>query len=305
MIGYQIRQVSEMLGVPRNTLIAWERRYGIVQPHRSPAGYRLYTEEHVDILRRVKALVDEGFRAGDACRMVLEEVEKAREAKPPVLDERAERALSEVRGELLNALLSYDQGMADELASRLVMVPFERVLDEVYLPMLREVGTGWEHGDIDVAQEHFVTAWCREKLVVMLHAVRSTPRSAAEIVCATPPGERHELGLLTLAVRLSIRGFRVIYLGVNVPTSDLVNHVQARQPFAVCLSLIHSRKPSEVVAYARELRRKIPEQVRIAMGGRGADVDGVEVPGVAFATAGLPNWAERREENRLSGRRIH
>lgn len=295
MIGYQIRQVSEMLGVPRNTLIAWERRYQIVCPHRSPAGYRLYTEEHVAVLRRVKLNVDQGFRAGDACRMVLAEIaEGATFTAPPPPTDR--HPLHGMRDELLKALLSYDQIGADDVAARLVMVPFERVLDEVYLPMLREVGTLWERGEIDVAQEHFASAWCREKLVIMLHAVRTAPRSAPEIVCATPPGEQHELGLLILAVRMSVRGFRVIYLGVNVPTGDLVTHVQARKPFAVCLSLVQSRRAGELAAYARDLRHRIPDTVRIAFGGRGA-AHMPEVEGVSADAAALPPWAMRDGRN--------
>ncbi len=292
MVGYQIRQVSEMLGVPRNTLIAWERRYSIVEPARTRSGYRTYSEEQVATLRRVKALVDDGFRVGDACRIIrsqplAEEPPRAEESGGPA-------SMEEIREVLRQKLLCFDRERSDEIAAGLVMVPFERVMHEVYFPLLHKVGDDWEHGRITVVQEHFVTAWCREKLIVMLHTVRAAPTTAPEVVCATPPGEMHELGLLAFAVRLSIRGFRVTYLGSNVPTDDLVEHVRERKPFAVCLSMVHGRPASELATYARELRRRVPEGVRISLGGRAIADAPPSVEGVTFHWASLPVWMEER-----------
>ena len=46
-MGYQIKMVSDMLGIPKNTLIAWERRYAIVDPTRTDGGYRVYSAEDI------------------------------------------------------------------------------------------------------------------------------------------------------------------------------------------------------------------------------------------------------------------
>ena len=47
---YPIRTVSTLTGVHPVTLRAWERRYGLIRPHRTPKGHRLYTRADVDIL---------------------------------------------------------------------------------------------------------------------------------------------------------------------------------------------------------------------------------------------------------------
>ena len=41
---YNIKAVSNILGIQPSTLRAWERRYHIIAPKRNHAGHRLYTE---------------------------------------------------------------------------------------------------------------------------------------------------------------------------------------------------------------------------------------------------------------------
>lgn len=296
-MSYQIKMMSDMLGIPKNTLIAWERRYQIVDPSRTPSGYRVYSDEDLVRLRRVQSLLDQGYKVGEACRIVLEENVHVLPLTPPApLPETDRAALASVKEDLKVRLLAFDRDGADRVVGRLVMVPIEQVIDEVYFPLLRDVGQGWELGRITVVQEHYVTAYCREKLLVLLNSVRATSSTAPEIVCATPPGEQHELGLLALALRLALRGFRVTYLGTNVPTAELVAHLNARAPAALCLSMVHSRPPSEMMAYAKELRSKVSAQVRIAIGGRAADDAELDVPGVSFNGHGLPAWLEAGQQ---------
>ena len=47
---YRMKTVSELTGIPRNTLVAWERRYGLPEPERLANGYRLYSDADVELL---------------------------------------------------------------------------------------------------------------------------------------------------------------------------------------------------------------------------------------------------------------
>lgn len=291
-MSYQIKMVSEMLGIPKNTLIAWERRYAIVEPSRTDAGYRIYSDGDVATLRRVQALLDQGYKIGEACRIVLSEGPSASPEPSVGIDvpETDRAALAQARQELKDHLLSFDRAAADRVVGRLVLLPYETVIDEVYFPLLREVGTGWELGRITVVQEHYVTAYCREKLLVMLNAVQANATHAPEVTCATPPGEHHELGLLALALRLALRGFRILYLGTNVPTQELVRHLETRRPMALCLSMVHSRPSQEILDYASDLRRRVPDEVRLAIGGRAVEEVDEAVDGVTFVGHELPEF---------------
>lgn len=289
-MSYQIKMVSEMLGIPKNTLIAWERRYQIVDPTRTDSGYRVYSERDVARLRRVQSLLDQGYKIGEACKIVLDAgaPDLGVLSGAPDVPDTDRAALAQARSELKDHLLAFDRASADRIVARLVFLPYETVIDEVYFPLLREVGTGWELGRISVVQEHYISAYCREKMLVMLNAAQSQGASTAEITCATPPGEHHELGLLAMSLRLTLRGFRVVYLGTNVPTQELVQHVERRRPYAVCLSMVHSRPTQEIVDYTTELRRRIPMDVKIAIGGRAVEEVEATVEGVTFVGHALP-----------------
>jgi DNA-binding transcriptional MerR regulator/methylmalonyl-CoA mutase cobalamin-binding subunit len=290
---YPIRTVAQLLGVPKNTLIAWERRYSVIQPRRTGSGYRLYSEGDLRRLRRLKDMIDAGHRVGDACRML--EQEAHREPATPFELLSGDTALAQVRTALKTALLAFDREGADRAALRLLMVPYEQALEEVYVPLLYEIGDGWERGEISVVQEHYASAYCREKVLVMRHSLGTPPAGAPEVVCATPPGELHEIGLLSLALALTLRGFRVTYLGANVPTAGLAGYVDAVRPAGICLSLVLERSAEEIERYAKEVRRKMAAEVRVAIGGRAvsrvADELG-EVVGVDFVIDAVPSWLQ-------------
>jgi DICT domain-containing protein len=71
--GLAIKDVAERTGIAAATIRVWEQRYGFPEPARTPSGYRVYTDEDVDALRRVSALRDAGLSVPAA-------VERARAA---------------------------------------------------------------------------------------------------------------------------------------------------------------------------------------------------------------------------------
>jgi hypothetical protein len=70
--GLTLKAVSQRTGVPAATLRTWERRYGFMQPTRSPSGYRLYGEEEIGRIQQVKYLLDQGVRIGEAMAAVID-----------------------------------------------------------------------------------------------------------------------------------------------------------------------------------------------------------------------------------------
>lgn len=272
---WRISTVADMVGVPRNTLIAWERRLGILAPGRTQSGYRLYSDDEVALLKALKAKIDAGLKVSEAWSLIQrdrEAVLAASDADPSAL-----------RGNILAALIAFDRAEADTFGMRVDALPVEAQLHEIYFPMLREVGEGWEAGRFSIAQEHHVSGWCRERMLLLLHGLARGRSDGREVVLATPAGEHHEFGLLGLAVRLGLRGFRVTWLGANLPTAELVQHVRRRPPYAVALSLVHPRPVDEVWAFAATLRQQLPDGVALAIGGPA--VSGVApVDGVALVT---------------------
>ena len=276
---YWIQTVAERTGIPKNTLIAWERRHGLVQPERSPSGYRLYSDADVALLLRVKELVDQGHRISQAAAILRQE------GTPPLPGSGATEALPELRAELLDALLELDRPRADRVAQRLAGLPHEVVVDWIYLPLLEQIGEGWASGEVSVAAEHHATAYCREQIAVMMRHLSSGGAGAPEAVCATPEGERHEVGLLRVALRLAHRGFRLTYLGVDVPTTDLRALLAERSPALLCLSVVLDRPGHQLLELARQLSEAAPQTILIFGGPAVADLEDQSTEQIWFATS--------------------
>lgn len=265
-MSYRVKTVSSLTGIPRETLLAWERRYAILEPERTGSGHRRYSDADVAVLRRLKALVDQGYAISEAVGM-------ARAARG-----RAPAPLPEA---LLEALAAFDRESADGHLPQIEALPHREALERVYLPLLRETGARWGDGRLTVAQEHFVSGWCREQLFAMLHQLGSGPIGGPTAVCALAPGELHELPLLAIALLLMLAGWRVTWLGADLPIADLAAYAARERPRLVCLSAVVAGTPRGIAQWARELRAAAPAETLIAFGGPGAE-PARDVPGVEF-----------------------
>jgi len=275
-VTYRISTVSRRTGIPRNTLLAWERRYGVPSPERDPNGYRSYSEADIELLLRIQDHLDQGFQISEAIALVREE-------GLPVIAPSAtdEASLAALREELGARLLAFDRTGAEEVRQRTVLLPFRPCIEEIYLPLLREVGDRWHAGEVTVAQEHFTSAYCREQLIAILHRLGAGRRGARHAVCAGFPGEHHELGLLAVAVELVLSGWRVTYLGADLPAEELGPVVGEAD--LLCQSVVQRVGDAALVAYARDLRARVPARTAVAIGGPGiGDLHG-EVEGVWFS----------------------
>ena len=178
--GYRIKTVASLTGVPRTTLLAWERRYRFVSPDRSGTRYRVYSEADVTLIREVKALVDSGHAVSEAVAMIQGRVGRtaASEATPVAVSDTLEQTAEQI----LEALLSFDRARADEAFGSLVHASYEDLLERVFFPILTRVGDGWASGDVTVLQEHLVSAFCRDHLVAMLIRLGSGPAAGPRAV---------------------------------------------------------------------------------------------------------------------------
>ena len=79
---YPIREVSRLTGIKPITLRAWERRYGLVEPVRTPSGHRLYTENHLAIIKEAMMLVDTGLPISQVKAILTERSELLNHSTP-------------------------------------------------------------------------------------------------------------------------------------------------------------------------------------------------------------------------------
>ena len=217
---YAVKQVSALTGVSEATLRVWERRYRVVEPARSAAGYRLYDDDQVAVLRAMAALVNSGVPASLAARTVRgTAVRHADITLVPGASLDLVSAAAELDPELLHTVLIDAFGATD----------FDDVVD-CWLPNeLERLGEAWQSGRLSVAQEHFASAAVARHLSA--HFEDARPRGGVPVLVGLPQGGRHELMLLAFAACLRRAGVNAIYLGADVPLDDwktVANEVGAR-----------------------------------------------------------------------------
>jgi DNA-binding transcriptional MerR regulator len=255
--GVRIGELGRRIGVAPATLRAWEQRYGIPRPARSRAGQRLYGPDQERRLRRMLALMAEGFSPQVAARMALQERAEPQPA-------RTVAAVDGPAGELRGALDALDERAAHAALDRLLAAyALDTVIDRVVLPLLAEVGDRWATGELSVGQEHFASALLAGRLRGLGHALDLGGGPRALLAC--PPGERHELGLLCFAVALRARGWRVTYLGADTPIDAMRDAARLAEPD---LLVVAATMPAVLPACADGLAALAAERP-LALGGRG------------------------------------
>ena len=280
----RIGELSRRSGVSPELLRAWERRYGVLRPVRSPGGLRLYTLDDLERVRRMRGHLADGLAAAEAAALSTAP-DAAEAAAAPALDRAA------VRRELTGALDRFDEAGAHATFDRLVAgATLDTVLEDVLLPYLRELGERWAAGEISAGQEHFASNLLRGRLLGLARGWGHGLGPRALLAC--PPGERHELGLIAFGLALRARGWRIGYLGGDTPIDSVAEAARFLDPEVVVLSAVAGERFEAVEAELRALARRY----RLCLGGAGALAVDADALGAILLADGLVAEADRLTE---------
>jgi DNA-binding transcriptional MerR regulator len=263
---YTVKTVAQMTGLGAATLRAWEKRYGIPRPARTPSRYRLYSDADVREIRWIAARVAQGVPPRQAARLAADR----RAAGVPLDDERSVE-IPALISDLRTACLAYDEEAAEEVLRRAATIlrPHE-VFRAVMLPAVAQVGRDWIAGLVNVAQEHFTSGITRRFALRLMDLYRAMP-GLRPVVCACAPGEFHELGLLAVALELRRRSYPVVHLGQATPVDATLSAMERMgSPVAVVAAVLAEHLEPWIAARAavRDLRRRLG--TTIVWGGPGA-----------------------------------
>ena len=306
---YTIGQASLRSGVSVALLRAWERRYHLLQPERTAAGYRLYDDAAIERLRLMRRLVDAGWAPSQAAHAIVGGTVPT-DALPPVAVPAPSGAPSPATGRLggtsrhgmvgspspagsaappLPLLAPAADLDADRLVERFVDAAarlddatleatldlafgrgtFEAAAREVVLPAMVAVGDAWARGRLDVVGEHAATEVVLRRLGALYEAA-GRPSGRPDVLVGLPPGSRHELGALAFAVVARRSGLEVQYLGPDVPVTSWVAATREGGPTAAVIAVVTSRDVEPAREALEALHAARPEMI-LAVGGRSAE----------------------------------
>ena len=263
-INYTITEVERETGISSDTLRIWERRYGFPSPERDHRSVRIYHEKQLSRLRLLKQLLDRGMRPGKLMKLddaQLRQLATQATKMAPVT--------SEVDTLLELVATGQTRLLRPMLESLLGEHGLRSFLSDVVEPMNHAVGAAWSAGRIGILDEHHYAEQLRMILTAALHALpqkRETPR----VLLTTLPGEQHGLGLLMAACMLGLEGAAVLMLGVQTPLEEIVRGAVEGECSVVGISCSEYMGRRTIVAQLVRLRRLLPMEITIWVGGSGS-----------------------------------
>ncbi|MEO8201291.1 MAG: cobalamin B12-binding domain-containing protein [Gemmatimonadota bacterium] len=255
---YEIKQVAELTGLETSRLRAWERRYQIVRPERLANGYRVYTSEQVALLRAYARLISAGARIGSLVKRPWQDV---------IVEAEMGRKDDLLHGPLIEAAMALDRPRLENLVHfQLRQLGARRFAEDVVVPFAQAVGDLWALGLLPVVAEHMAS----EVVVHALKGALRAPRADGPLVVgATLPGERHEWGILTTLTVVQDLGWRVYYLGADLPLVDLLAAAWKLRPRCVAISVSTPETIVANLAGLSDLPHRLPPGADAFIGGGG------------------------------------
>jgi methanogenic corrinoid protein MtbC1 len=192
------------------------------------------------------------------------------------------------------AMLAMDQDGLERVLWRGAMtLDGQTFLDGVIAPLLVRIGEGWAAGEVNPGQEHMGSDVVDRILTRMTDPSR--PTEGASLVVATLPGERHRLGARLVSAAATVEGWRVTYLGDDLPVAEIVSAAERVAAAAVAISVVRREELETTTKDLLELRELLDPRVDLLVGGRGAEMlDADRLPKGVVVFQGLEGLREHQ-----------
>ncbi len=261
---YSIGHAAELSGISSDTIRIWERRYGRPVPVRLDSGHRRYTVDQIRWLRQVAEALSRGYRPSKVVHLSPSEMMRLLEDTSTLStpDANVERVI-----EL--ALEQDSVKLRGFLSSAQVELGARRFLMELLGPTLERIGRAWADGEIHIRHEHFVSEIIDDELRRLRTSL--SPNTEGPAICfASLSGELHGLGIQIAALCAVMSGARAHVLGIDVPIYEVDAAARDVGATAVGISVSLATGGVETDRHIAELRTRLPDSVRVIVGGHGA-----------------------------------
>lgn len=233
---YNIKQVSEVTCLSKQVIRKWEERYQLVQPKRLANKHRVYSEEDLQTLLKVRKLSEQGYSIKQAATLVKTseiELESAPIEGPLINNE-----MNDFFFQLLEKGAHCDElEMSRILQQAHYTLGLSKFLSTVVIPFLKEVGIRWETHEWNEYQESTASMIVRDYLI-HLRRNYSYKNEAPLLMGACLPGESHEVPLQILLLQAMMNGWKSFLIGSSPAIGAIESLVTHFQPRIVLLSAI-------------------------------------------------------------------
>jgi DNA-binding transcriptional MerR regulator len=238
---FPIREVARLTGVNAVTLRAWERRYGLIVPHRTPKGHRLYAQEHVERVMGILSWLNRGVSVGQVKSLIDDPLPQQRIAL---------NDWDALREDLLDAIRQLAERRLDSLCSHAMsLYPPRLICEQLLIPVLSSLDTRWQGQPGGRMARVFFLSWLRSKLGARAYH-NNRQLSGAPVLLVNHSNLPLEPNLWLSAWLVSSADCPVEVFDWPLPSTELYLAAELLEPRAV---LLYSSKPVEPAHLSRLL----------------------------------------------------
>jgi len=216
---FSIKDLENLSGIKAHTIRIWEKRYDILQPMRTDTNIRLYDLASLQKLLNITLLHDYGYKIS---KIATYPPEKLPSLVREIISNKT--AKSHAISEFKMAMMNFDQDLFFNTYNWLIAEKsFKEIFNQVFIPLMNELGLLWQSDTITPAHEHFITYLIKQKLLINTEKIQVLKQTKTDkvFVLSLPMNEIHELGLLYLNYEILLLGYKTIYLGESMPIDNL------------------------------------------------------------------------------------
>lgn len=266
MAQYSIRDLEKLSGIKAHTIRIWEKRYGLLNPHRTNTNIRYYDDEHLKYLLNVSLLVEHGYKISHVSKWTKDELNGTINS---LFDEdgiHPESVENEINAMVVAMMEMNEEKFNIIFSSSVLKRELMGTITQLVYPLLTKIGIMWGINEINPAQEHFISNLVRQKLIVAIDNLPLNKDQKEKYVLFLPEGELHEIGLLVSQYIIRSKGKQSIYLGANVPFEDLKKVVEISAPKYLLTFLTTSQAPNAVQDFLSKLSTEFSHKTILSGG---------------------------------------
>lgn len=216
---YSIKDMENISGIKAHTIRIWEKRYNILEPMRTDTNIRYYDFSSIQKLLNITILHNHGYKISKISQYPSENIPNL--VKDTISNKTYKiHAINAFKIAMLNFdretfYKAYDQLLSDK--------SFSNIFNEVFVPLLNEIGILWQTETITAAHEHFICNLIKQKIAVELEKILLSTNIIQDktFIIFLPAQETNDLGLKYLTYEIAKNGYKTIYLGENIEIDDL------------------------------------------------------------------------------------
>ena len=170
MAVYSIKELEKLSGIKAHTIRIWEKRYNLIEPHRTNTNIRYYTDSDLKKILNVAVLNRQGIKISNIAK--LNDLELKEEI---IRVSRSHYSNEDIIDSLIIAMFDLDEyKLLSIIEKSISRIGFTSTVTDVLYPMLDKVGILWQSGDIYPAHEHFLSNLLRQKIIAATDKLKLT-----------------------------------------------------------------------------------------------------------------------------------